>query len=186
MSEQGDSGRVVWAAGDSWRLRVETVTRPDGESEERGYVVHPGSVVLAPVVRVGPDGPEMVVLRQQRTALGEQLLELPAGTRGWDEPWLDCAQRELREETGYRAARFIPLGEILPAPGYSGERMALYLATGLTSDPLPADFDEALAVETIALARLAAMAVDGRLRDAKSVVAILRAATYYGGESAPR
>lgn len=178
MNDAG-GGRIVWTAGHSWRLRVETVPGPEGGTEERGYVVHPGSVVLAPVVGSGPDGPQLLVLRQQRRALGEHLLELPAGTRGWDEPWLDCAQRELREETGYRAARFLSLGQITPAPGYSGERMALYLATGLTHDPLPADFDELFEVETMALAQLAAMAIDGSLHDAKSIITVLRAAAHY-------
>jgi len=88
---------------------------------------------------------------------------------------LQCAQRELREETGFRAAEMTPLGEIWPAPGFTDERMALFLATGLTPDPLPMDIDEDIVVETWPLAELAAMAIDGRLEDAKSVVSVLRA-----------
>ena len=108
-------------------------------------------------------------------ALGTTLFELPAWTRDPGEPWLQCAQRELREETGFRAAEMTPLGEIWPAPGFTDERMALFLATGLTPDPLPMDIDEDIVVETWPLAELAAMAIDGRLEDAKSVVSVLRA-----------
>ena len=103
-------------------------------------------------------------------------MELPAGTRGWDEDWLLCAQRELQEETGYRADTLTPLGEIWPAPGSSNELMKLYLATGLHADPLPADADEEIVVQPMLLAELVQMAQNGRIRDAKSVVGLWRAA----------
>jgi len=118
------------------------------------------------------------MLRQYRPALGLTILELPAGTREADEAWLLCAQRELQEETGYRAATFTPLGEVWAAPGLTNERMALFLATELTADPLPMDVDEEIAVEAWPLSELRVMALDGRLEDAKSVVAVLRAARY--------
>jgi ADP-ribose pyrophosphatase len=118
------------------------------------------------------------MLRQHRPALGQTILELPAGTREPDEPWLSCAQRELQEETGYRAETFTPLGAIWPAPGLSNERMALFLATGLTADPLPMDVDEEIGVEAWPLDELVEMALDGRLEDGKSAIAVLRAARY--------
>lgn len=161
---------IAWQ-GPSWRLRVEQAALPDGTVQERARVEHPGSVALVPLV-----GNEIVLLRQARWSLEETIVELPAGTRGWDEAWLDCAQRELREETGYRAAGFTPLGEIWPAPGVSDELMKLYLATGLTPDPLTPDPDETIELEQRPLAELVTMALDGRLRDAKSVVGVLRAA----------
>ena len=95
-----------------------------------------------------------------------------------DEAWLLCAQRELQEETGYRAATFVSLGEVWAAPGLTNERMAFFLASGLTADPLPMDVDEEIAVEAWPLSDLVAMALDGRLEDAKSVVAILRTARH--------
>jgi ADP-ribose pyrophosphatase len=116
------------------------------------------------------------MLRQFRHALDETILELPAGTRGWDEDWLVCAQRELREETGHRAKNFIPLGEIWPTPGLSNELMRLYLAVELQPDPLPQDADEEIEVVVIPLLELVKMAGDGRIRDAKSIIGILRAA----------
>jgi ADP-ribose pyrophosphatase len=168
--------RIAWEG--SWRVRVDTVQLPNGRTIERAAVEHPGSVVLVPL-QENNAGPQIVMLRQYRFALEQAILELPAGTRGWDEPWLDCAQRELREETGYRAAEFVPLGHIWPAPGITNEEMAIFLATGLTADPLAADEDEEIVIEVVALEELTAMAVDGRLRDAKSIVAIIRTAAYF-------
>jgi len=164
---------VEWA-GPSWRLRVREVTRPDGRREEQGYLEHPGAVVLVPLRAQN----EILMLRQYRPALERTILELPAGTRGWEESWLACAQRELREETGFRAASFTPLGKVWPAPGYSDEVLALYLATGLSRAPLPADFDEVIALHPLPLEEVVAMARDGRLQDGKSIAGILRAAAY--------
>ncbi|MCL4262868.1 MAG: NUDIX hydrolase [Anaerolineae bacterium] len=170
------SSQIVWQ-GDSWHLRVDTLPLPDGTAVTRGVVVHPGSVVLVPV-RPSPTGTELLMLRQYRHTLGSTILELPAGTRHWDEPWLDCAQRELREETGYRADTFTSLGEVWPAPGLTDEVMHIYLAQNLTPDPLPGDVDETIEVTSMPLADLVQMAQDGRLQDAKSVVAVWRTAVY--------
>lgn len=168
------NSRVVWNG--KWRVRVDTFQLPDGSRYERGAVEHPGAVVLAPLLAAEDGSPVLLMLRQFRPALGQTILELPAGTRDPEESWPACAQRELREETGYRAGHFTALGEIWPAPGLSDERMALFLATDLTPDPLPMDADEAITVEAWPLAALLDRALDGRLQDGKSVVAILRAA----------
>lgn len=164
--------RVQWE-GRSWRLRVDTFRRSDGASVEKAFIEHPGSVVLIPLI-----DEQVVMLRQYRPALEKTILELPAGTRESEESWLACAQRELREETGYRADSFTSLGLIWPGPGLTNELMALFIATGLTSDPLPADFDEEITLAPMPLAELATMARDGRLQDGKSIVAILRAEAY--------
>jgi ADP-ribose pyrophosphatase len=103
-------------------------------------------------------------------------LELPAGTREESEDWLNCARRELREETGYRAERWHSLGQLWPAPGLTNEIMAVYLATDLTEAPLQRDPDEEIEVRPYPMDELVAMAMDGRMQDAKSVVGILRAA----------
>jgi len=173
----GRRTRIEWA-GESWRLRVEEIVRPDGSSVEKGYLEHPGAVVLVPL----RNDDEVLMVRQYRLTVGEAILELPAGTCGWDEEWIACAQRELREETGYRATTFTSLGRIWAAPGYSDEVMALYLATGLQLAPLSADFDEVIELAPMPLGELVTMARDGRLLDAKSVVGILRAATYLSRE----
>lgn len=166
------SSKIQWQ-GTSWRLRVEEILLPDGTRLERGHIEHPGAVVLVPLA-----GDTVFMLRQYRPSLKQTILELPAGTRGWDEPWEVCAQRELREETGYRAANLTPLGRVWPAPGVSDEVMAIYLATGLTPDPLPADADEEFEVVPTPLGELVRMALDGRLQDAKSIAAVLRTEAY--------
>lgn len=175
QSEANQDGSVVWA-GRSWRLRVRCLTQADGNQVEKGFIEHPGAVILVPY----QDDGAILMLRQYRATLEQTILELPAGTRGWQEEWLSCAQRELREETGFRAATLTPLGEAWAAPGYSDEVMRFYLATGLQADPLPADEDEEISLEPFSLAELLSMARDGRLRDAKSVVGILRAAAHLG------
>lgn len=144
---------------------------------ERGIIEHPGSVLIVPLQE--RDGrSELLMLRQYRAALEETILELPAGTRGWGEDWLICAQRELREETGFRADSLMPLGKIWLAPGLSNELMTIFLATGLHPDPLPQDMDEEIEVTPLSLVEALDMAQDGRIQDAKSVVAIFRTAAY--------
>ncbi len=173
MNEQSET-YTAWQ-GPAWSLQIMRHTADDGSTSQTAYIDHPGAVVLVPLATTEPE-PVLLVLRQYRASLNRIILELPAGTRGWKEPWLSCAQRELREETGYRAARFESLGNCWPAPGLSNEIMALFLALELTEDALPQDQDEHIEVVPIPLAELVAMAIDGELMDAKSVVAILRTA----------
>ena len=116
------------------------------------------------------------MLRQYRLSLERWILELPAGTREEGEDWLNCARRELREETGYQAETWRSLGEVWPAPGLTNEIMALYLAGNLTEAPLLRDPDEEIEVKPYPIGELVTMAIDGCLQDAKSVVGILRAA----------
>lgn len=167
----------LWQQEDSWRLRLDRLQLPNGRIVEKGAIEHPGAVVLVPI-RPSANGPEVLMLRQYRHVLDQVILELPAGTRGWEEPWLACAQRELREETEHRAEKFTSLGQIWPAPGLSDELMQLFLAEELTRAPLPGDEDEAIEVTPMPLAELVEMAWNGRLQDAKSVVGILRTAHY--------
>lgn len=170
------ASHIVWQSR-SWRLRVDTLVLPDGNTLERGIIEHPGAVVLVPLQE--RDGqPEILMLHQYRAAFDQTILELPAGTRSWGEEWLVCAQRELQEETGCRAAQFTDLGKIWPAPGLSSEVMHLYLATGLTADPLPADADEEISVHPMLLAELVEMAKNGRLHDAKTIIGVLKTAEF--------
>jgi len=181
--------KLVWE-GDSWRLRVDTLVTPDGTELDKGFIDHPGAVVLIPVretttefvkggspLEVGTSL-EVLMIRQYRRAIDEHLLELPAGTREWTEDWLTCAQRELREETGYRADKIILIGEFWPSPGLSNELMRLCLATGLHADPLPGDLDEEIEVMPMPLVKLVDMAKNGQILDAKSIVGLLKAADY--------
>jgi len=167
--------RQVWA-GSSWRLRVETLSLADGRTQERGAIEHPGAVVLVPLL----PNEDVLMIRQYRHAIDKTILELPAGARDWDEEWATCAHRELREETGHRAQKLTRLGEIWPAPGLSSELMLLYLAQELHPAPLPQDEDEEIEVVRLPLVELLAMARDGRIRDATTIVGLWRAAVHLG------
>jgi ADP-ribose pyrophosphatase len=140
----------------------------NGKTVSKAYIDHPGAVVLVPML-----GENVLMLRQYRLALNEVILELPAGTRDPHEAWDVCAQRELREETGYQAERLVNLGEMWAAPGVSNERMAVFLADGLLPAPLPQDEDEMIEVVPMPLTELVKMALNGTLDDAKSVIGIL-------------
>jgi len=172
MNSREYASRVQWQ-GSSWRLRVVEQRLADGKTVERGVIDHPGSVLIVPLA-----GEQVLMLSQYRLALDEWILELPAGTRERDEPWLACAQRELREETGYQASEWAELGHVWPAPGLTNEVMAVYLAQDLSPAPLPGDADEEIEVRPMALEELVGMALDGRLRDAKSVLGIVRTASW--------
>lgn len=165
--------RTIWQG--KWDVRIDTIALPDGTTIERETVVHPGSVVLIPII-----GDEVVMIRQIRPTIpdGDPLLELPAGTCDPAESPNICAQRELREETGYRAEMLIKLSNLLPSPGSSTELMHFYLATGLTHDPLPMDADETIENATIPFAAALEMAVTGQLRDMKSVAGLVIANQY--------
>ncbi len=171
------ASKPLWQQDDSWRLRLDTLQLPNGRTVSKAAVEHPGAVVLVPL-RTSADGPQVLMLRQYRHALDQTILELPAGTRGWNEEWLTCAQRELREETGHRAEKFTELGQIWPAPGISDELMQLYLAEELTPAPLPGDVDEMIELTPMPLDELVSMAWNGRLPDAKSIIGILRTARH--------
>jgi len=164
--------RTAWESR-SWRFRVLEFAYPDGTVKERGVIDHPGSVVMVPM-----HGDSVKILRQYRIALESTILELPAGTKEPEEDWLVCARRELREETGYRADQWTSLGKVWPAPGITNEVMGVYLARELSPAPLPLDADEEIEVVSYPFTDLLAMALNGDLQDAKSVVAILRTAAY--------
>ena len=172
MSKRPREGNIKWQ-GEAWRLQVFRFEAPDGRIVEKGVIEHPGSVVIVPLM-----DDQVLMLRQYRLSFDDVILELPAGTREPGEDWLACAQREIREESGYRAEKWHLLGHLWPAPGLTDEEMAIFLATELTLDPLEADFDEEIEVVPFPLAELIEMALDGKLQDAKSVVAILRTAHY--------
>lgn len=161
---------IIWQKKDSWRLERVELDAPDGRIVETACVRHPGATVLVPITA----DLQVVMIRQHRLAVDKTVLEVPAGTREWNEDWLVCAQRELREETGFRAAQFDLVSEYWPSPGFSDEVLRLYLARDLTPDPLPMDFDEQIETVQIPLTELVSMALDGRIKDGKTVVAILQ------------
>lgn len=160
--------------GRAFKIRRDYLKTPDGRETRLEIIEHGGSVVLIPI----DDDGNLLFVRQYRHAAGADLLELPAGTRDSDEPFDECAAREIREETGMEAGKLQKVGEFYLAPGYSSEFMAVYLATGLKENPLDADDDEFLKVEKIPLRQAIEMAERGEVPDAKSLAALLLARPY--------
>jgi ADP-ribose pyrophosphatase len=157
--------------GRAFKIRRDHLKTPDGKETRLEIVEHGGSVVVIPVDEQG----RMWFVRQYRHAAGMDLLELPAGTRDGDEPFEECAAREIREETGMEAGTLTKVGEFYLAPGYSTEFMAVFLATDLKHNPLDPDVDEFLSVEKIPVAEAIQRAERGEIPDAKSLAALLLA-----------
>ena len=157
-------GRII-------NLRRDEALLPNGNTALREVIEHPGGVCVAAIT----ENDEVLMVRQFRYPYSEVVLEIPAGKRdSADENPLKCGKRELREETGATAANFIPLGELYPSPGYCGEVIWLYAASGLSFGNQDTDEDEFLEVEKIPLKKAVEMIMNGEIKDAKTQAAILK------------
>ena len=157
--------------GKAFDVRRDQVLLPVGKTALFDVVVHPGAVTLIPIDSQG----RILFVRQYRHAVGQELLELPAGTLDDGEEPEICALREVREETGMSAANLEKIGEFYLVPGYSTEHMHIYLATDLQPDPLPGDEDEFITVEPVALGDVPDLIDQGVIQDAKSLAALFLA-----------
>jgi len=164
----------VLVQGRTFQVKRDTLKTPDGRETKLEIVDHNGSVVLIPIDPAG----NLLFVRQYRHPAGGDLLELPAGTREGEEPFEECAAREIREETGMAAGSLQKVGGFYLVPGYSTEYMAVFLATDLMENPLQADEDEFLQVEKIPLKQAFEMAEQGTIQDAKSLAALLLARSH--------
>jgi ADP-ribose pyrophosphatase len=151
-----------------------TVQTPRG-TLTREVVRHPGAVVILPVLRSGAEPPKVVLIRNWRISVEQELYELPAGTIEPAEEPRVCAARELEEETGYRAATLTPLGRFYTSPGLSDELMWAYFAEGLELVGQRLEPDEQLTVHPVGLDRALAMIDSGELADGKSILTLLLA-----------
>ena len=141
---------------------------PDGRTHTRESVQHPGAVVVLPLLEDG----RVCLIRNYRSAVNRILIELPAGTLEPDEDPLQTATRELEEETGYRAGGVEPLCQFFMSPGVLNERMHLFLATDLTAGPARLEAGEQIEPWLVPWSEALAMADDGRIEDAKTLVAL--------------
>jgi ADP-ribose pyrophosphatase len=175
-NHQGRRGRTLESRlryeGRTVEVRSERVALPNGQEVELDVVHHPGAAAVVPL---DADG-SLLMVRQYRHTVGGWLLEVPAGKLAPGEEPATCAHRELEEEAGVRAASLRELGSIFVSPGFCDERIWLFLATDLTPSEQRLEADEVLAVERVPLAEAERRALSGELVDAKSTVAILRAA----------
>lgn len=153
-------------------VTMDCIRLPDGATAYREVVEHPGGVCVLPV---DADGSAYCV-RQFRYPSRRHLLEAPAGKLEPGEEPLSCAVRELSEETGFTAGRMVPLGSYYTSPGFSTEELHLYLALDLEKGAAHLDAGEFLDVERHPLSELYGMALRGEIPDAKTAIAVLRAA----------
>ena len=152
-------------------LRRDEVLLPNGANAAREVIEHPGGVCVAALT----DSNELLFVRQFRYPYSQVLLEIPAGKRDYgDEDPLLCGMRELKEETGAVAQDYISLGTLYPSPGYCGEIIWMYAATGLTFGEAQPDEDEFLSCEKIPLERAVEMVLAGEIPDAKTQAAVLK------------
>ena len=156
-------GRII-------RLRVDKAQLPNGKIATREVVEHNGGVCIAALT----EQQELLFVRQFRYPYQEVVLELPAGKIDKGEEPLACGKRELTEETGASAQQYRSLGRLYPSPGYCGEVIHLFLATGLSFGRMNLVEDEFLEVERIPLEKAVQMVLDNEVPDAKTQVAVLK------------
>ncbi len=166
------SGRVL-------NLDVDRVRFPDGSEGELEMVRHSGASAVVPFMS-DPQGddPQLLLIRQYRYAAERYLYEIPAGRLDPGESPLECAVRELLEETGCTAARVEPLITMYTTPGFTDERIHLFMASGLSLGESRREPDEFIEVVTYPLSEVLQMIERGEIVDGKTLVAILFAAGY--------
>jgi ADP-ribose pyrophosphatase len=162
------TGGSTLLAGGFLEVCRDEVRLPDGGSATREYIRHPGAVAVIPML----DDGRLVMVRQYRYPVGKVLLEFPAGKLDPRESTLDCAMRELREETGYTAAEWAFAGEIHNAPAYATESIWLWFARGLTRGTTRLDAGEFVETVLHTEAELEALDLAGSLPDVKTVIGL--------------
>jgi ADP-ribose pyrophosphatase len=155
--------------GKLFRVEVLRQRTEAGRVITREIVRHPGAVLIVPVL----NSETLLLIRNERIAVGEQLLELPAGKLEPGEDPQQAAARELEEETGYRAAQMTKLGEFYTSPGFADELMRVYLAEDLEHVGQRLEPGEEISVEPVSRNAAIEMAAHGRLRDGKTIAGLL-------------
>ncbi len=150
-------------------VRRDEVRLPDGSTAHREYIVHPGAVMIVPIL----DDGRLIVERQYRYPVARVMLEFPAGKLEVGEPALECAMRELAEETGYRATEWARAGILHNAIAYSTEGIEVWFARGLSLGERALDVGEFVDVDTTTLEALEDAAHEGSLTDVKTLVGML-------------
>ncbi len=169
MPDQTPPQRRLIYQGKKIDLALQAVRMTDGTYSDREVVVHRGAVALVPMV----DNDHVCLLRNERYSVGQTLIEVPAGTIDAGESADSTAPRELAEETGYRAGKITKVAEWWVSPGVFTERMVLYLCEELTAGPTEHQPDEHLEPLVVPWEEAIRMAYDGRIVDAKTIVALL-------------
>lgn len=171
-SRRAYSGRII-------SVDLDRVRFPDGSEGELEMVRHPGASAVVPFLSDPAGGdPQVLLLRQYRYAAERVMYEIPAGRLDPGETPEDCALRELREETGCDAARLEPLTTIYTTPGFTDEKIHLFLAAQLTQGVVQREDDEFIDTEALPLSRALQLIQEGEISDGKTIVGLLYTAGF--------
>ena len=168
--------------GKVFRLDRDTVRFPDGSDGEMDIIRHSGASAIVPFMS-DPEGddPQLLLLRQFRYAAGGYIYEIPAGRLDRDESPADCAVRELKEETGCTADTMAPLFTMFTTPGFTDEKIHVFMATGLSHGATAQEADEFVDIVIMSLAEALDLIRVGEIMDAKTALSILYVAGFRTG-----
>jgi ADP-ribose pyrophosphatase len=169
----------ILAQGKLLTVHCDQVRLANGHLTQREYVIHPGAVLIVPLLANG----HVILERQFRYPLRQVFIELPAGKIDANDDVLHTGQRELLEETGYSANEWVRLGQIHPCIGYSNEVIYIYLARNLITGQHQRDADESLEVFTLPFVECLNMIVQGEITDGKTIAALFLAGQFLKSEA---
>ncbi len=169
------TGRII-------SLDIDTVRFPDGSVGELEMIRHPGASAVVPFLSdPAGDDPQILLIRQYRYAAEDYLYEIPAGRLDEGEDPVQCAARELKEETGCLAAHFEHMFTMYTTPGFTDEKIHLFLAAGLERGEAARESDEFLTLTPVPLSKALEMVEAGEIQDAKTALGLLYAAGFRAG-----
>ena len=160
--------------GRVFALVSENYTLDNGVTADMDFIQHPGAVAVVPMLNQN----DIILIRQYRHTVREYIWEIPAGTLDPQENPLDCAKRELIEETGYSAGQWHQLGKITPLPGCSDERIHIFLASNLKPAEQNLDKDEMLSVHRLQFKAALQMILTGEIQDGKTISGLFLASNW--------
>jgi len=179
--ERQGPGKIIGTRGYTGKvisIDIDTVRFPDGSTGQLEMVRHPGASAIVPLLGDLDDDPEVLLIRQYRYAADGYLYEIPAGRLDAGEEPLACAHRELKEETGYTASRVEHLFTMYTTPGFTDEKIHLFMATGLKAGEWKREADEFMELVPTKLSRALSMIEQGEIQDAKTALALLYTAGF--------
>jgi len=178
MNETGKIGGTRVYHGRIISVDLDEVRFPDGSTGTLEMIRHPGASPVVPLLGDPGDDPEVLLIRQYRYAADQFLYEIPAGRLDPGETPADCARRELQEETGFTAERVEHVFTMYTTPGFTDEKIHLFVATGLVAGQAHREADEFMELVPTRLSRALSMVEQGEIQDAKTALALLYAAGF--------